>query len=212
MPVPFRKPVQVRQVSPSADTEQLNNDLQLLYDKALSAGASSAVVIETSDVVFSKEVLSAVRDDDGYVSVHWPLDFPKDDIVAAVQAYRYGVFFLVACDPGMPAYGGGRISNAAHRQSYLRVYEIASVLESECFYMGYHLALGFAAGNCRAVFCADEKRCWPMLKGKRCLEPGKARPSMEAAGMDPEAMAVSLQVKGADRDKAPMLAGLVMVI
>jgi len=147
MPVRFRKPAQVRQISASADPEQLKKDLQLLRDKALQAGASSAVVIETSDVVFNNEVLAAVRDDDAYISIHWPLDYPKDDIVEAVQVYRYGVFFLVTCDPDMPAYGGGPISNGAHRQSYLRVYEIASLLESECFYMGYHLALGFAAGK-----------------------------------------------------------------
>jgi predicted metal-binding protein len=92
----------------------------------------------------------------------------------------------------MPEFGGGPIQNATHRKSYLKVYEIVTMLESNSFYCGYHLAAGFAAGNCRAVFCQEEKRCLPMLKGKACIHPNKGRPSMEAAGMDANAMAKNL--------------------
>ena len=136
---------------------------------------------------------------------------PWNDILEAVQAYRFGVFFMVSCDARMPAYGGGPIADNDHRQSYQLVYEITSLLESMCFYMGYHLALGFAAGNCRSVFCEDEKRCWPLLKGRRCVRPGRARPSMEAAGMDPVAMARRLAGEKTDHQEKPTLAGLVMV-
>ena len=76
-----------------------------------------------------------------------------------MRAFDSGVFFRINTGARMPDYGGGPIADAAHRRIYRQVYEIVTAVESAAFYMGYHLALGFAAGNCRAVFCADEKRC-----------------------------------------------------
>jgi predicted metal-binding protein len=86
------------------------------------------------------------------------------------------------------------------------------VLESESFYMGYHLAVGFATGNCRAIFCAEESSCWASVKGRKCVQPYKGRPSMEAAGMDSVAMARAKKWRLPKREGAPLLAGLVMVV
>jgi predicted metal-binding protein len=94
---------------------------------------------------------------------------------------------------------------------YLKTYEISAALESAGFYMGYHLSLGLAAGNCRSVFCADEKRCWPMIKGKVCVRPNMGRPSMEAAGIDAVAIAKKLVMKFGEKEQSAILAGLVMI-
>ena len=212
MPVRFHVPDNVRQVPPYIDQEQLKKDLEILRNMAVEAGAADTAIISAEDVIFNPETKARVQADDGYPSIHWPLDYPKDDVEEAIRAYQSGVFFRVeAIDSKMPNYGGGPISDPTHRKDYLKVYEIVTLLESASFYMAYHLALGFPTGNCRSVFCADEKRCWPTLKGKVCIHPYKGRPSMEAAGMDAAAMAERLKWEISGNKTAPLLAGLVMV-
>jgi predicted metal-binding protein len=107
----------------------------------------------------------------------------------------------------MTDYGGGPVANPDHRQAILRVYEIVTLLESNAFYLGYHLTLGFAVGNCRAVFCHDENRCWAMVKGRCCIRPYRARPGMAAVGVDADAMARQAGWSW----QGPLLAGLVMI-
>jgi predicted metal-binding protein len=192
MPQFFGKTDQVCRILPAIEPKQFERDLNRLREMAMKLGAEAAAVIDAGDVVFSSKILECVSSDNAYPSVHWPLYYPKDDIIEAVKAFRKGIFFRVVGDKGMPEFGGGPIQNATHRKSYLKVYEIVTMLESNSFYCGYHLAAGFAAGNCRAVFCQEEKRCLPMLKGKACIHPNKGRPSMEAAGMDANAMAKNL--------------------
>jgi predicted metal-binding protein len=212
MAIRFEKPERVRQVPPHIDPEQLKRDLEVLRNKARNAGSADTAIISAADVVFNPEVKARVDADDGYPSIHWPLDYPKDNVEEAVRAFQSGVFFRVkVIDPHMPNYGGGPISNPAHRQNYLQVYEIVTLLESASFYMAYHLALGFPTGNCRSIFCADEKRCRPMLKGRVCIHPYKGRPSMEAAGIDAAAMAKKLKWELPGGEAVPLLAGLVMV-
>ncbi|MBW1849272.1 MAG: hypothetical protein JRJ27_19575, partial [Deltaproteobacteria bacterium] len=63
------------------------------------------------------------------------------------------------------------------------VYKIVSDIESMAFYDGHYLAFGFGAGSCRHTFCSLEKTCRAM-EGERCLFSLRARPSMEAVGID----------------------------
>ncbi len=201
-----------RKIQPQIDQEQLKRDIDALCGKAVDAGAAEVAIIKVADVIFSQEVIARVKADDGYPSIHWPLDYPRDNVEEAIKAYQLGVFFRVAVtDPEMPDYGGGPIADRSHRQNYLKVYEITGMLESASFYMGYHLALGLSAGNCRSIFCADEKRCWPMIKGRVCIHPYKARPSMESFGIDAVPMAGKLDWKLPGGKGIPLLTGLVMV-
>jgi len=199
----------VRRILPAIDPKQFEKDLNRLCEIAIEKGAGTAAVIKASDVVFSSEILDRVSSDDSYASVHWPLHYPKDDIIEAVKAYQKGIFFSIAGDKGMPEYGGGPIQIASHQENYLKIYKIVTIMESTSFYYGYHLAAGFAAGNCRAIFCANEKRCLPMLKGKACIHPNKGRPSMESAGMDAIAMAKNLDWNPVE--KSSVIYGLLMV-
>jgi hypothetical protein len=48
--------------------------------------------------------------------------------------------------------------------------------------------LGFACGACKYLFCATEP-CSALVPGKGCRHPGRARGSMECAGMDVFTMA-----------------------
>ncbi|MFH1228295.1 MAG: DUF2284 domain-containing protein [Planctomycetota bacterium] len=61
-----------------------------------------------------------------------------------------------------------------HGDKQTNVRNIAVILERDIFLDGYHKALGLGAGPC--TLCA---RC-----SKTCKHPDKARPSMEACGID----------------------------
>jgi predicted metal-binding protein len=189
----------------------LLEDLAILKNKAIDLGASEAFVIGNHDILFNSDILRRIEADNLYPSIHWPLVYPKDDIREAISAYKWGIFFRMDIDTDFPEYGGGPITDKNHLQVYKKIYEISTLIESAGFYMGYHLALGLGAGNCRSVFCADEKRCWPMIKGKVCVHPNMGRPSKEAAGIDAAAMARNLNMKIDENSNRLILAGLVMI-
>jgi predicted metal-binding protein len=209
------KPETVRKVESRPDPARLASDLEALREMAIARGAAEASVIDAARVVCDPAVKKRVEASAGYVSYHWPLAYPKDSVEEAVAAYQKGVFFRVR--PGgksgekFPEYMGGPIADPGHRGLFLKVYEITAALESASFYYGYHLAMGFAAGNCRAVFCADEPGCQAMKKGRPCLHPYKARPSMEAVGMDGRRLARDLGWQAAPGDDEGFLAALVLV-
>jgi predicted metal-binding protein len=205
------KPEEVRRIAPHLDPERLKKDLQALQIMARDAGADDCNIIPAGDVVFNPEIKTRVAGDNAFASIHWPLDYPKDDLEEAIRAFAWGIFFRTKPDFEMPSYGGGPIPDLHHRRQYQKIYEIVTRIESAAFYMGYHLAAGLAAGNCRSIFCADEKRCQAAVKGRACIRPNIGRPSMAAAGMDASAMAIKLNWQtGAEANRFE-LAGLVMV-
>jgi predicted metal-binding protein len=208
----LQEPKKVRRIPAQRDPKEVKKDLETLRKRAIELGASDAAVISASDVVFSNALRKRVAADKKIPSIHWPPDYPKDDLEAAIKAYQNGIFFRVKGDANMPDYGGGQVSDPTHRETMQRVYEISTVLESESFYMGYHLGVAFATGNCRAIFCAQEPSCWATVKGRKCVQPYKGRPSMEAAGMDSLAMARAKKWRLPKREGAPLLSGLVMVV
>ena len=158
-------------------------DLDELTTKAKKSGANRAGIIQAGDISLSPGLLDRTRARADYPSIHWPACYPRDDFEPALRAYQAGILFGVEVDPDMPDYGGGPIVDPLHVKSYRLVYELTALIESACFYRGYHLALGLAAGNCRAVFCAGEKSCRAAIKGRACRHPYKARPSLEAMGL-----------------------------
>ncbi len=60
--------------------------------------------------------------------------------------------------------------------------EIAAKIELQAFADGYHFAVGFGAGGCRDTLC-NGGLC-QMLDSGRCPHILRARPSMEAVGID----------------------------
>ena len=129
----------------------------------------------------------------------------------AIRSYQWAIFFRMKTDDKFPNYAGGPIPDNAHRQVFVRLYEIVAEIESTGFYRGYHLSLGLAAGNCRSIFCSEEKRCWPMIKGRACVRPNMGRPSMEAAGIDAVAIAKKLNWQISENAPCQILAGIVLI-
>jgi len=55
-------------------------------------------------------------------------------------------------------------------------------LETTAFGNGYYLAMGISQYSCNAALCGSGE-C-QVLKGNKCANPLKARPSMEGVGID----------------------------
>jgi predicted metal-binding protein len=86
------------------------------------------------------------------------------------------------------------------------------------FYDGYYLAVGFGAGSCKHTLCSQQESC-AALEGKKCRFTLRARPSMEAVGIDVYKMAAEAGWEiypigsGAKAEDVPKgtLAGIVVV-
>jgi predicted metal-binding protein len=103
----------------------------------------------------------------------------------ALARYQYAVLFK--CDVGpieeyMPGRGSTRDEQrrvlSFHEQSGKLVYE----LERQAYKDGYHLAMGFGGGSCKDYLCKG--LICQYLDSGRCRFPHRARPAMEAVGMD----------------------------
>ena len=206
-----QKPLEVRQIPSFVDKQKLEEDLTVLCRTAIDMGADEAAIIDAKAVVINKDIKTKADKDTGYASIHWPLIYPKDSLEEALGAYEKGIFFQLARPKTMPSYGGGPIDDVNHRVLYFKVADIVTRIESRAFYMGYHLVLGFGAGNCRSIFCADKKRCNAMIRGHVCIQPYKSRPSLEAIGIDAVALALKTEFKLPENKPDALLAGLVMI-
>jgi len=197
-----------RKITAIRDKELFFEDIKDLCRVAIQAGAWDVAIIGKIDLIFSSDKSKA---ENSYKSAHWPVSYVNDDLQAAFEAFSSGVFFSVKTPPAMPSPGQGLVQDKEVRQILAKTYELAAKVESAAFYMGYSMSLGFACGNCRAVFCHNEKRCWAMIKGRVCMHPYKARPSMTAAGLDPVKMAKALGWEFDNDEMGSLFAGLVMV-
>ncbi len=200
----------IHPITAEKDPLRLESDITALCNKATALGAGGVAVAGPEDLVFSDEIISKVKADSNYPSIHWPIDYPADDLKKAILAFRKGIFLYIDAPPDMPDYGGGPIPDRNHLNIYVKLHEMVAHIESAAFYMGHYLAMGFAAGNCRSVFCTEEGRCTAAVRTNGCTAPYKGRPSMAAAGIDAikTAQKIRLQLPGAD---SSFLAGLVMV-
>ncbi len=93
------------------------------------------------------------------------------------------------------------------RESQNRFAGVMTDLEREAFKLGYRYAAAFSGGEC--VLC-DE--CVGQVSGESCRHPFKARPSMEAVGIDvvatAEAAGLSVELPAVDH---PAWTGLLLI-
>ena len=107
---------------------------------------------------------------------------------------RYSHAILIRYEPKVkdhvyPAY----MTSTAQHVNELN--EIVSIVETEANYLGYYLAMGFKGGPCSAcgIFSPEYVSDWimgkeipscPVLEGKMCDQWLRARPALEACGVD----------------------------
>ncbi len=181
--------LEVRVLGRQVDGKALHADLARYRRMALELGASAAEVIPASDVVIDERVrlkCTVPRCIRAGETPNCPPYAPDLELVRkALARYQYAVLFK--CDVGpieeyMPGRGSTRDEQrrvlSFHEQSGKLVYE----LERQAYKDGYHLAMGFGGGSCKDYLCKG--LICQYLDSGRCRFPHRARPAMEAVGMD----------------------------
>ena len=179
--------------------QKIESDLNFLCQEAKKLGAADAVAFKASDIVVDpranlkcqvpicpyygnnlmcppyvmkasefQEILSKYA---YAVLVQVEMSFPEELIQAAQKAENLAVL----------------IKDKNHLQNYLQPLipslnkfdELINKIEAAAFNLGYRFAAGFSGGTCKLC---DE--CVTKQSGESCRHPFKARPSMEAVGID----------------------------
>ena len=162
----------------------LPQDLERYCQLALELGAHEARVVDVSKIPVKDAVAFKCRVPQCYGYNHCgqcPPNAPKPaEIRQLLKGYHHGLFFVRRLGSDLLK----RDRNDKERKAAFRsILEIVSKLESAAFYDGHYLAAGFGSGSCFSSLCDPKLGC-QILKGESCRFPLKARPSMEAVGID----------------------------
>ena len=184
----------VRKVVKKVSDELLQKDLEKYRKKAIEFGATDAKIITTDMVLIDERVRAKCI----YPKCHSygtnancpPHAMEVNLVREIVNDFTYAIFLMMKL-PSETMAGNEAREKDLGRKSRIRLHEIVAKIESEAFYDGYHLALGFAGGSCKMNYCPDTE-CSALIPGQGCRHPLKARSAMEAVGMDAFAMAASV--------------------
>lgn len=199
---------------------RLKGALEKYKENALEAGASRAIVIKAADIPVDELVTlkCQVPRCFGYgVCAHCPPHTLKPtELREHLKKYDSAVFFTMDVPAATIVRDKATIKERV--AAYQKIYEIVSQVESMAFYDGYYLSLGFGAGSCRHTFCGQLDNC-AALDGNKCRFSLRARPSMEAVGIDVFQLAASVGWdiypigSGAKAEEVPkgVLAGIVII-
>ena len=205
----------------SENSKALESCMSHLCQEAKDLGAAQAVPIQAAEIVIDERTLLKCMVP---VCSHYGTDLMCPPNVLSVSQFReilgrYQAASLIKVDippDEMPVPGTGKNEkpdepkpeyvNAA-RDSQKKLHEIICRLESLCMAEGYPFAAGLIGGSC--PLC-DE--CVGVKSGLPCRYPFKARPAMEAMGIDVIATAkkVGLHV-GFGQNEGRGWVGLVLV-
>jgi predicted metal-binding protein len=170
----------------TSDRNQANlpQDLERYCQYVIKLGADEARVVDASKLPVEDAVAFKCRVPQCYgynTCAQCPPHAPKPaEIRQLLKSYSYGVVFIRRMSSKLLK----RDRNDKERKAAFRsILEIVSKLESAAFYDGHYLSVGFGAGSCFSSLCDPKLGC-QVLKGEKCRFPLKARPSMEAVGMD----------------------------
>ena len=210
----------IRKISIDIDNAQLKQDLERYKGKALELGASRAKIVKVDEIPVDERVTMKCQVPRcfGYgVSTNCPPHTLKPaELKAHLGKYQWAIFFTKDVPSGIIVRDKATIKERV--AAYRDVYKIVTDIESMAFYDGHYLAFGFGAGSCRHTFCSLEEDC-QAIKGERCRFSLRARPSMEAVGIDVYKMVdlagwdiypIGSNAKPSDMPKG-VLAGIIIV-
>jgi predicted metal-binding protein len=153
-----------------------------LIQTAMDAGAVEALYIDAKDVVVDDRVrikclVPLCRH---YGDLVCPPNVPTpDEFRKFLRLYRYAVILSTEyINPPKPSSleDSEEVSKEIRKKSY-DLSEILLKMEAVALQKGYRFAAGFTGGSCH--YCDS---C--VKTGKECKTPYRARPSMEAVGVD----------------------------
>jgi len=174
----------IARVTRDRNQAKLPQDLEKYCQYALKLGADEAQVVDASKIPVEDAVAFKCRVPQcfGYNNcAQCPPHAPKPaEIRQLLKGYSHGLLFIRRVSSKILK----RDRNDKERKAaFMSILDIVSKLESAAFYDGHYLAVGFCAGSCYSSLCDPNLGC-QVLKGEKCRFPLKARPSMEAVGMD----------------------------
>lgn len=174
----------IAKITTDRNQANLPQDLEKYRQVALNLGADEARVVDVSEIMAKDAVAFKCRVPRcfGYGNcAQCPPHSPKPaEIRQLLKDFSHGLLFLRRVNSELLK----RARDDKERKTAFRsILDIVSKLESAAFYDGHYLAVGFSAGSCFSSLCDPKLGC-QVLKGEKCRFPLKARPSMEAVGID----------------------------
>ncbi|MBW1711315.1 MAG: DUF2284 domain-containing protein, partial [Deltaproteobacteria bacterium] len=170
----------------------LHEQLEKYKQEALDLGATRAAIVNMEEIPVDERVTLKCQIPRcfGYgASAHCPPNTLKPaELREILKKYKWAVFFIKEIPPHVIVRDKATISERI--KAYQELFKIVNEIESMAFYDGNYLAFGFGAGSCRHTFCSQQESCLA-LEGKRCRFSLRARPSMEAVGIDVYKMVAS---------------------
>ena len=173
-----------------AESEEiLKPNLERYRELALELGASEAAIIPASDVTIDERVrLKCVvpRCLRAGETPNCPPYVPDLDLVRrALSRFSWALLFKCDVEPienYSPERGVTREEKRRTLSFHQRSGEVVYALERQAYKDGYHLAMGFGGGSCKDYLC--QGMICQVLDSGRCRFPHRARPAMEAVGID----------------------------
>ena len=164
-------------------------DLERYREMALELGASGAAIVPTEWISVDERVrlkCLVPRCLRAGETPNCPPNAPDLDLVRrALDRFSWAI--LLKCDVGPIgdyAPGAGKTKEEKRRTlSFHRASaKVVCELENEAYKDGYHLAMGFGGGSCKDYLC--QGILCQYLDSGRCRFPHRARPALEAVGID----------------------------
>ena len=185
----------VRKIIEMVPEEILQQDLEKYRQRAVELRATDAKIITTDMVVIDERVRAKCTypkcERYGTCANCPPYAMELEQTRKLVNHFRYAIFFKLELPTQIVA-GKQTPEQAEQIRPFNNIRsEIVAKVESEAFYDGYYLAVGFGGGSCKFYFCPDED-CRALKMGQSCKFPLRARASMEGVGMDVYLMATKV--------------------
>ncbi len=199
--------------------EELKRNIDRYWAEATKLGATDARGLETAVIPIDDRVVLKCRVPKcfgyGNSANCPPHSLKPEEMRQVIVQYRRALVLKLEVEPGIIV--RDRSTVAERVEAYKKVFELVSSVESMAFYDGHYLSVGFAAGSCKSTYCHNVD-C-SVLNGEKCRLSLRARPSMEAVGVDCYRLATELgwQIypigSDAKADSIPVgiLMGLVLV-
>jgi len=173
----------------AASEEMVRADLERYCELALQSGASGAVCIPAGDVIIDERVrLKCVipRCIRAGETPNCPPYAPDLDLIRrALGRFSWAILFKCNVEP-LEEYAPGRGTTKAEQRRVLSFHqksgEVVCALERQAYKDGYHLTMGLGGGSCKDYLCHGQ--ICQFLDSGRCRFPHRARPAMEAMGID----------------------------
>jgi predicted metal-binding protein len=169
--------------------ETVKSDLERYRALAIQAGASDAVLLPAWEVKIDERVRlkclvpRCLRA--GETPNCPPNGLDLDQVRRAVNQFSWAILFKCNVEPLQDYVPGRGKSKSEQRQVLLfhqKSGQVVDALERQAYKDGYHLAMGFGGGSCKDYLC--QGLICQVLDSGRCRFPTRARPAMEAVGID----------------------------